>query len=96
MIQNHIKNMTPEICKASRALVNLTQKELALMAGIATPTIADFERGARKPHGNNLKSIIIAFENKGLDFIEEGGEIIGIFIRRKNARTEESINLLGH
>lgn len=88
--------MTPDVCKASRALVNLTQKELALMAGIATPTIADFERGARKPHSNNLRSIITAFENKGLIFVEEDGEIIGIFIRRKNARAEESIDLLGH
>lgn len=96
MIKNHIKNMTPEVCKASRALVNLTQKELALIAGIATPTIADFERGARKPHSNNLRSIINAFENNGLSFIEEDGEIIGIFIRRKNARAEESIDLLSH
>jgi len=75
--------MTPEICKASRALVKLTQKELAFMAGIATPTIADFERGARKPHGNNLNSIIIAFESKGLEYIEESGEIVGIFFKGK-------------
>lgn len=96
MIRNHIKNMTPEICKASRALINMTQKELAFTAGIATPTIADFERGARKPHCNNLKAIVIVFENNGLDFIEEDGEIVGILIRRKGARLEESIDLLDH
>ena len=84
MIKNHIKNMTPEICKAARALTSMTQKELALTAGIATPTIADFERGARKPHGNNLKSVIIAFESNGLSFIEEDGEIVGILFNKKN------------
>ena len=82
MIRNHIKNMTPEICKASRALVNLTQRELAVIAGIATPTIADFERGARRPHGNNLRAIIDVFEARGLTFLEEGGEITGILIGR--------------
>lgn len=82
LIRNHIINMTPEICRASRALTNMTQKELAICAGIATPTIADFERGARKPHGNNMKAIIFAFENKGLEFIEENGVIVAIYLRR--------------
>lgn len=74
--------MTPELCKAARALTGLTQKDLAEAACIATPTIADFERGARKPHANNIKSITNVFENRGLDFIEENGEIIGMKFNR--------------
>ncbi|WP_207286441.1 helix-turn-helix domain-containing protein [Pseudomonas sp. FW300-N2A2] len=73
--------MTPEICKAARALARLTQRDLAFAADIATPTIADFERGARRPHVNNLKAIANVFEDLGIDFVVENEEIVGIDFR---------------
>jgi len=74
--------MTSIVCKASRALTGETQRELATAAGISTQTIADFERGARQPHPNNLKAIRAHFEAIGLKFIEEDGEIVGIDFRQ--------------
>ncbi|WP_408980840.1 helix-turn-helix domain-containing protein [Pseudomonas sp. B21-041] len=73
--------MTPEICKAARALAKMTQRDLACAADIATPTIADFERGARRPHINNLKAIANVFEGLGMNFVLENEKIVGIDFR---------------
>jgi transcriptional regulator with XRE-family HTH domain len=73
--------MTPQVCKAARAIAGLTQRDLACAAGIATPTIADFERGARKPHANNLKAMQSVFEGLGIHFILELDQIVGIDFR---------------
>lgn len=78
MIKNHIFNMTPQVCKAARAIAGLTQRELACAADIATPTIADFERGARRPHANNLKAVQHVFESLGIKFILNNEEIVAI------------------
>jgi transcriptional regulator with XRE-family HTH domain len=70
--------MTSVVCRASRALTGETQRELAAAADVSTQTIADFERGARQPHPNNLKAIRSHFEQIGLRFIEADQEIVAI------------------
>lgn len=73
--------MTPEVCRAARALTNITQRELAMAADISTQTVADFERGARRPHSNNIKAISQVFELKGIKFIMESEKIVGMDFR---------------
>lgn len=70
--------MTPELCKAARALLRLTQKEIAAQANVSTQTVADFERGARTPHPNNLIAIQTVFEGLGIMFIVENGRMVGL------------------
>src|SRR5579872_1183491 len=52
--------------KAARALAGWSQKDLAIEAKIAQSTVADFERGSRTPHPNNIQAIIDAFECIGI------------------------------
>lgn len=92
MIRDHIFNMTPCVCKAARALTGLTQRDLALEADIATPTIADFERGARRPHANNLKSIRRVFEERGIEFLEEESKIVGLYFKKINIHSIDNEN----
>ena len=63
--------MTPKICKASRALTDLTQPDLAELANMSTQTVADFGGGARHPHPNNIKAIVDVFESNNIEYIIE-------------------------
>jgi transcriptional regulator with XRE-family HTH domain len=62
--------LTPELCRAARALLALGQRELAIKAGIAHKTLADFERGVRSPYGRTIKDLVDALEAAGIVFSE--------------------------
>ena len=66
------------LCKAARAMLGWNQERLAVEANIAKQTVADFERGARKPMRNNLQAIQDALENAGIEFLndENGAGVI--------------------
>jgi transcriptional regulator with XRE-family HTH domain len=68
--------LTPAQSRAGRALLAWSQKELADTAGIATSTVADFERGHRTPIPQNAEAIRSALENAGISF-RAGGAVIG-------------------
>lgn len=70
--------MTPAICRAARALIGMTQRELASAANISAQTVADYERGARQPHQNNLLAIRNVFEAKGINFVEDESRVVGL------------------
>lgn len=74
-------NMTPRVCRAARAILDMTQRDLGVAAGVSAQTVADFERGARTPHLNNLQAIRVAFERQGLTFVMEGNRIVAIDLR---------------
>lgn len=61
-------SITPAQCRAGRALVGMSQSDLAEAATVSRATLADFERDARAPHPNNLFSIRRALENAGVEF----------------------------
>ncbi|WP_390895435.1 helix-turn-helix domain-containing protein [Bradyrhizobium diazoefficiens] len=56
--------LTPKLVKAARALLAWSQQDLAKSAGVATSTIADFERGQRTPVANNAQAIRDATGNR--------------------------------
>src|SRR5258708_7101929 len=72
MIETEDTALTPETCRAGRALVGLSQDELAQRAGVARLTVADFERGARPPIAANLAAIHGALASTGVDFLPGG------------------------
>lgn len=69
-------DLTPKHVRAARALLAWSQQELAKNAGVATSTVADFERGHRTPVPNNAQAIRSALEAAGVRFLT-GGAIIG-------------------
>src|SRR5215831_12338144 len=64
--------LTPEQVKAGRALIAMSQQELASAARVSPSTIADFERGARTPVANNAQAIREVLEARGVQFIAGG------------------------
>jgi transcriptional regulator with XRE-family HTH domain len=64
-------------------MLGWSQSQLAEAANVSRQTIADFERGAHTPIGNNLASIAAAFEKAGIDFIPENGGGVGIRFKRQ-------------
>ncbi|WP_322096058.1 helix-turn-helix transcriptional regulator [Pelagibius litoralis] len=63
----------PDLCRAARNILNMSQWDLAEAAGIARSTVAEFERGARVPISNNLQAMRDALEAAGVAFIEADG-----------------------
>jgi len=73
-----------EQIKAARAMLNLSQKELAKKAGIAIATLNNIECGAQTdPKISTLKSIQQALENEGIVFTNDALGVIGIMLKPK-------------
>ena len=64
--------MTPEQCRAARAVAGLSQQALAEAAKVAKGTIIKFEGGKRKPYDRTLADIQAALEARGVQFTEDG------------------------
>jgi transcriptional regulator with XRE-family HTH domain len=65
-------DLTPKVVRAARALLAWSQQDLAKAAGVATSTVADFERGQRTPVANNAQAMRTALENAGIHFLPNG------------------------
>ena len=62
--------LTPSQCRAARALIEMTQDELAEAAGMTVNSISSFETGERTPHKANQQKIREALEKAGVIFID--------------------------
>lgn len=62
----------PATCRAGRALVGLTQAQLAAAASVGLSTIKNFEAGSYEPILNNRRAIQAALEAVGVEFVEDG------------------------
>lgn len=76
MTSDEIVEMTPAQARAARALLGLSQQDLAKRAKVATSTVADFERGHRNPVANNLEAMRDALIAEGVSFLA-GGAVVG-------------------
>lgn len=72
--------ITPAQCRAGRALVNLTQRQLADAAGLSVSTLADFERSLRPVSAHLTTAIRRALERAGVEFTN--GEEPGVRLRK--------------
>ena len=78
-------------CRAARALLNWSRKDLAEAAKVAERTIVDFERGARTPYDRTLRDICEAIEAAGVVLIAENGGGAGVrFSKPLNHNGDES------
>ena len=65
--------MTPSQCRSARALLDMTQPELARAAHLGLSTVVDFERMRREVSGEAIAALRRALERKGIIFIDENG-----------------------
>jgi transcriptional regulator with XRE-family HTH domain len=68
-------------CRAGRGLINMTIKELAARAGVATDTIVRFENGDGL-HQRTGIAIREALEDAGVVFTDENGGGPGVRLRK--------------
>ncbi|MFV3127718.1 helix-turn-helix domain-containing protein [Niveispirillum sp. KHB5.9] len=69
-------------CRAARALIEISQDDLAAASGVSKASITDFERGLRAPQKRTLRDLLAAFEARGVVFHrdEEQG-LIGVSLK---------------
>jgi predicted transcriptional regulator len=73
--------LTPAHIRAARALLDITQGELAAMVGMSKTAINNIERGKADPKASTLRAIESALAEAGIEFAN-GGEP-GVRLRRK-------------
>lgn len=69
-----VEIFSPGLCRAGRGLAGISQNELAKRARVGPSTVADFERGARRPVYHNLSAIVSALEEYGVVFMAPDGK----------------------
>jgi transcriptional regulator with XRE-family HTH domain len=67
-----ISYITPEQCRAARALLGITQSELAEAAGLGLSTVVDFEKQRRQVSGHAIKAVQDALKRAGVAFSGAG------------------------
>ncbi|MGK9233407.1 helix-turn-helix domain-containing protein [Inquilinus limosus] len=74
--------ITPAQVRAARALLNLTQKELAKRSQVSHRTVVHFEANERHLLPATLAAIRRALEAAGVIFIDEDKEGPGVRLRK--------------
>jgi transcriptional regulator with XRE-family HTH domain len=74
--------VSPSQCRAARALLEITQPDLAERAGLGLSTIVDFERSRRAVPSETVQVIRHTIEKLGVEFIDENGGGAGVRLRK--------------
>ncbi|MCP4933205.1 MAG: helix-turn-helix transcriptional regulator [bacterium] len=74
--------ITPDQCRAARALLRWTQEHLANEAAIGLSTVEDFEAHRRQPIQRNLQAIEKTLQVAGVIFIPKNGGGPGVRLAR--------------
>lgn len=73
--------IVPAQIRAARALLDMSQEELATAAGVAISSVRDVEGSKRAADAQTVRSISRTLENKGVEFLPGGkGEGFGVRI----------------
>jgi len=74
--------MSSSQCRGARALLDLTQPQLADAADVGLSTIVDFERERRIVSEEAIAKMQAALEAAGVEFIDENGGGPGVRLRK--------------
>jgi transcriptional regulator with XRE-family HTH domain len=83
MSTKNVDDISSAQCRAARALLAMTQPELAARAGLGLSTIVDFEKSRRRLSAEAIKSIRDALESAGVIFINQNGDGPGVRLRKR-------------
>jgi transcriptional regulator with XRE-family HTH domain len=81
MSTENVGKITPAQCRAARALIGMTQPELASRAKLGLSTVVDFERSRRQISEDAVGAIVRALEKAGVIFISRNGGGAGVRLR---------------
>lgn len=84
-----MKNLLPEQCRAARALLNWTQEELAVLAGLSRSTVRDFECGRHELHQATEALLIKTLMDAGIRLMSDQREL-GISLQKKSSATADT------
>jgi len=76
--------VTPEQIRGARAMLGMTQSDLAQRAGISTTGLNNIERGHADPKASTLRAIETALRDAGVIFIDQNGNGPGVRLARKS------------
>ena len=74
--------ITPDQCRAGRAILGLSQMELCKLAGITHKPLVDFEKGNTKPYASTLDKLKAALEKAGVVFVDPNGLGPGVRLKK--------------
>jgi transcriptional regulator with XRE-family HTH domain len=86
MSTENVDRVQPEQCRAARALLGLSQPQLAKAAGIGLSTVVDFEKARRSVAPESVQRIRKALEKAGVEFIAENGGGAGVRLRKRQRK----------
>ena len=81
-----IVEMMPAQCRAGRALLDMSQTQLAELANLGLSTVVDFERKRRQVSEASVKAILDALKQAGVAFIDENGGGPGVRLRKRQPK----------
>jgi transcriptional regulator with XRE-family HTH domain len=81
-----IVEMRSAQCRAGRALLEMTQTQLASLAGIGLSTVVDFEKERRQVSAAAVEAIQMALNRAGVEFIEQNGGGPGVRLRKRQEK----------
>ena len=96
MLTKIVHPMTAAQCRAARALLDMTQSELAAAAGLGLSTVVDFEKGRREVSKEGITAMRRALERAGLAFNRRGVAIASTVERRELREPEGPFRELAH
>ena len=83
MSTKNVGIITSAQCRGARAILEMTQPELARAASLGLSTIVDFERRRRDVSEESIKAMRRALESAGIEFIDENGGGPGVRMKRR-------------
>ena len=83
MSTENVEKITPAQSRGARALLDMTQPQLASKSGLGLSTVVDFERSRRPVSKEAIRAIRLALEDAGLEFIDENGGGPGVRLRKR-------------
>jgi DNA-binding XRE family transcriptional regulator len=78
--------MNPEQCRAARALLDMSQQDLADAAGVGLSTVCDHENGRRRVSPKTCRRMQSALEKAGVEFISANGGGAGVRLKKARKR----------
>jgi transcriptional regulator with XRE-family HTH domain len=83
MSTENVDKISADQCRGARALLDMTQPELASVSGLGLSTVVDFERSRRPVSNDAVQAMRRALERAGVEFIDENGGGPGVRLRKR-------------